>query len=61
HNIDQRDTIDKKANGKVQIDMRNHPALLLLRGFECPITNAATPKKIAATKLTDRKGSHVWT
>ena len=32
-----------------------------VRGCACPITNDATPKQIAAVKLIDSKGSHVWT
>jgi len=32
-----------------------------VRGFACSIKNDATPKQIAAVKLNDNKGSHVWT
>jgi hypothetical protein len=28
--------------------------------FSCPRTNDATPKQIAAVKVIDIKGSHVW-
>jgi hypothetical protein len=28
--------------------------------FACSITNDATPKQIAAVKLIDSMGSHVW-